>query len=68
MKSSIITKENIKIDTIDTTDEILVLGMRTAAVICALIGTWALFSLVAALVHAGPLAMLRGYITAITGI
>ena len=64
MKSSIITKENVKID---ATDEILVLGMRTGALICALIGTWALCSIVAALVHAGPLAMLRGYITAITG-
>ncbi|MFT5702347.1 MAG: hypothetical protein ACI8ZB_005266 [Desulforhopalus sp.] len=65
MKSSIITKENI---TTDTTDEILVLGLRTGAVICALVGTWALCALVAALVNAGPLAVLRGYITAITGL
>ena len=64
MKSSIITKENIKID---AADEILVLGLRTGAVICALIGTWALCTLVAALVNTGPVTMLRGYITAITG-
>jgi len=64
MKSSIITKEKIKVD---AADEILVLGLRTGVVICALIGTWALCSLVAALVNTGPLTMLRGYITAITG-
>ena len=64
MKSSIITKENIKID---AADEILVLGLRTGAVICALIGTWALCTLAAALVNTGLLTMLRGYITAITG-
>ena len=64
MKSSIITKENVKID---ATDEILVLGMRTGVVISALIGTWALCCIVGALVQAGPVAMLRGYITAITG-
>jgi hypothetical protein len=64
MKSSIITKEKIKLD---AADEILVLGLRTGAVICALIGTWAFCSLVAALINAGPLTMLRGYITAITG-
>jgi len=65
MKSSIITKENISID---TTDEILNLGLRTGVVVCALIGAWALCSIVAAVVNVGPLAMLRGYITAITGI
>ncbi|MFT5702344.1 MAG: hypothetical protein ACI8ZB_005263 [Desulforhopalus sp.] len=65
MKSSIITKENI---TTDTSDEILTLGLRTGVVICALIGTWALCSLVSAVVNAGPLNVLRGYITAITGI
>lgn len=65
MKSSIITKENVRID---TADEILVLGLKTGAVICALIGVWALCSLAAAVIHTGPLTMLRGYITAITGI
>ena len=65
MKSSIITKGNIKIN---ATDEILVLGLKTGAVICALIGTWALCSIVSALVNTGPLTMVRGYITAITGI
>lgn len=64
MKSSIITKKNV---TIDTTDEILVLGLRAGVVMSALIGTWALCCVVSALIHAGPLAMLRGYITAITG-
>lgn len=64
MKSSIITKENI---TIDTSNEILVLGLRTGVVISALIGVWALCCVVSALINAGPLGMLRGYITAITG-
>ncbi|TKB08341.1 hypothetical protein [Desulforhopalus sp. IMCC35007] len=65
MKSSIITKEKVHID---TTDEIMILGLRTGAVICALIGVWALCSLAAAVIQTGPLAMLRGYLTAITGI
>ncbi|PHR25153.1 MAG: hypothetical protein COA36_14185 [Desulfotalea sp.] len=65
MKSSIITKENIKVD---AADEILTLGLRTGAVVCALIGTMALCSLIAAFVIEGPLDMLRGYISAITGV
>ena len=65
MKSSIITKEKVRIN---AADEILVLGLKTGAVICALIGAWALCSLAAAVIHAGPLTMLRGYISAITGI
>jgi hypothetical protein len=65
MKSSIITKEKVRID---AANEIMGLGLKTGAVICALIGVWALCSMAAAVIQTGPLTMLRGYITAITGI
>lgn len=64
MKSSVTTKENIKVD---ATDEILVFGLKTGAIICALIGAWALCGLAAAFIQSGPVEVLKGYITAITG-
>jgi len=37
-------------------------------VLCALIGIWGVTCIVAALTNVGPLKMVRGYITAITGL
>lgn len=65
MKSPVITKEKVNIN---TTDEVLYFGLRAGAVVCAVVGLWALSCLASAVFHAGPLAVIRGYITAITGV
>lgn len=64
MKSSIITKEKIHVD---IADEVMGFAFSLGKVFCALIGAWAVACLVAGLISFGPLQMLRGYITAITG-
>jgi hypothetical protein len=64
MNSPIITKEKVLIH---LADEVMSFSLRAGSVLCALIGIWGVTCLVAALTSAGPLKMVRGYITAITG-
>jgi hypothetical protein len=64
MKSPIIIKENVQVD---LAEEVMNFGLKTAIAIVGIIGLLAFCGLVAALLNVGPLAMARGYITAITG-
>lgn len=64
MKTPIILKDNVNVD---ITEEVMSFFAKVGAVVGALIGFWALTSLVTALMSVGLLAMARGYITAITG-
>jgi hypothetical protein len=64
MNSPIITKEKVQIH---LADEVMSFSLRAGSVLCALIGIWGVTCLVAALTSVGPLKMVRGYITAITG-
>lgn len=57
---------NNKVD-IDISNEVLLFAFRTVATAGAVIGTWALCCIGSALLSQGPLNMLRGYITAMTG-
>lgn len=65
MKTPILLKDHVDVD---ISLEVMRFFARVGAVMGALIGIWALTSLAAALASAGPLAMVRGYITAITGL
>lgn len=64
MKSPIITREKIQVD---TSDEVMRFTLKVGTVLSALIGIWAVSCLVGALISAGPLQVVKGYITAITG-
>lgn len=64
MKSPIITKENTQVD---IADEVMGFAFSLVKVFGALFGLWAVACVVAGLISFGPLQMLRGYITAITG-
>ncbi len=64
MKSPIITKDKVEVN---LAEEVMTFGIRTGAVVAAVIGIWAVCALAAALFHAGPIEMARGYITAVTG-
>lgn len=64
MKSQIITKEKTDLD---VSDECSRFGLRIGGLVCALIGLWGVACLLFALVSAGPMEMIRGYITAVTG-
>ncbi|BHH84505.1 hypothetical protein [Desulforhopalus sp. 52FAK] len=64
MKSQIITKEKVNVD---INDEVMGFVFTLGKVFCALIGAWAAACVVAGLISFGPLQMIRGYITAITG-
>jgi hypothetical protein len=64
MKSPIITKERVQVD---ITDEVMRFTLKVGTTLGALIGIWAVSCLVAGLINVGPLQMVRGYITAITG-
>lgn len=64
MERSIITKEKVHID---YADEVMRFSLKVGAAACALIGVWALTCLVAGLVDVGPLEMVRGYVSAVTG-
>ncbi len=64
MKSPIITREETDID---LAQEATTFCLKAGTVVCGLIGIWALTCLTVALVKFGPMQMIRGYITAITG-
>lgn len=64
MKSPIVTREKIDID---ISNEVMTFGFKVGVTGCALIGIWAVCCMVAGLVSSGPVQMVRGYITAVTG-
>ena len=64
MKSPIITREKIQVD---VTDEVMGFAFKLGSVLSAMIGVWAVSCLVAGLISVGPLQLVKGYITAITG-
>jgi hypothetical protein len=64
MNSPIITREKIKVDVADETMKFV---LKVGKVVSALIGIWAVSCLVSAIINIGPLQMVKGYITAITG-
>lgn len=64
MKSPIITRERI---TVDVTDETMKFALKVGKVVSGLIGIWAVSCLASAIINIGPLQMIKGYITAITG-
>jgi hypothetical protein len=65
MKSIITTNEKTAVN---VSDEIMGFSLKVGAVIGGLIGVWALACLLAGLAGAGPGGLIRGYMTAITGI
>ncbi len=64
MKSPIITSERIKID---VADETMKFALKVGKAASALIGIWAVSCLASAVINIGPLQMVKGYITALTG-
>jgi hypothetical protein len=64
MKSPIITREKIQVD---IAEEVMRFSLKVGSVFGVLIGIWAVSCVVAGLISVGPLQMVRGYITAITG-
>lgn len=64
MKSPIITRERVDEN---ISSEVMAFGFKVGVTGCAMIGIWAVCCMLAALVSAGPVQMVRGYITAITG-
>jgi hypothetical protein len=64
MKTPIITKENVEVD---LSHEIMSFGLKFGAVVGALSAIIALSCFVSALIGAGPVAMVQGYIAAILG-
>lgn len=65
MKSPTIIKEKVDVN---LAEEVMQFGLKAGAVVAGLIGIWALSCLTAALLQVGPLEMMKGYITAITGV
>ena len=64
MKTPIITKRKVNVD---ISHEVMSFIAKVMGVSIAFIGVWAIACLVSALISVGPMQMLRGYITAITG-
>ena len=65
MKTPTVSKEKVQVD---VNHEIMEFAFTLGVVGCALIGLWAVACFIVGLFSFGPLQMLRGYITAITGI
>lgn len=64
MNSPIITKKKVELN---LADEVSSFTVRVGAVACGAIGIGAVVCLVAAFLSAGPVEMMQGYITAVTG-
>lgn len=64
MKTPIITQEKIHVD---VAEEIMSFTLKVGAVLSVLIGIWGFTCLLAGLISVGPVEMVKGYITAITG-
>ena len=65
MKSPIITKNDVKVDISDETAKFM---LKIGSAFCALVGIWAISCLAAGSASAGPMQMIRGFITTITGL
>ncbi len=65
MKTPTITNENT---TVDVTEEVMSFSLKVGAVLSALVGIWGVTCLLSGLINAGPLGMLKGYISAVTGL
>lgn len=65
MKTPTITNENT---TVDVTEEVMSFSLKVGAVLSALVGIWGVTCLLAGLINAGPLGMLKGYLSAVTGL
>lgn len=64
MKTPIVTKEKLQVD---IGDEIMNFMIKVVTVLSTLIGIWAVTCLLAGLISVGPVQMVKGYISAITG-
>jgi hypothetical protein len=53
--------------TVDVTEEVMSFSLKVGAVLSALVGIWGFACLLAGLTNFGPIEMLKGYFTAITG-
>lgn len=65
MRSPIIIKEKVDVD---IADETMGFMAKVVGVLSAVIGIWGFTCLLAGLISAGPVQLLRGYIFAITGL
>lgn len=65
MKAPIITNEKIETN---VTDEVMSLGYKLGIALCSVIGVWAVSCLLAGVVKFGAASLVKGYITAITGL
>ncbi len=64
MKSPIITREKIQVN---IAEEITSFAYKAGTILGAVVGVWAISCLVSALIRIGPVELVKGYITAITG-
>ena len=65
MNTPIITQDKIQVN---LADEVMGFTLKAGIALCALIGIWGVTCIISTMISAGPIAMLRGYITAITGV
>ncbi|WP_136807055.1 hypothetical protein [Desulfosediminicola flagellatus] len=66
MDTPIIAKEMVEVN-VDFSEEVTSFGMMSGAVAGVFIAVLAGICLISALISSGPVEMLRGYITALTG-
>lgn len=66
MDTPIIAKEMVEVD-LDFSEEVTSFGIMSGAVAGGLIAVLAVICLISALISSGPVAMIRGYITALIG-
>lgn len=64
MNTPIITKEKIQVD---LAHEVMSFTLKAGIALCCLIGIWGIACIAGGMVSSGPLAMLQGYMSAITG-
>jgi hypothetical protein len=64
------TKTNtIAVENTHSTDELLKVGVNTMGIMSVAIGGWGIACMVSGLISAGgPLALVQGFITAVTGL
>jgi hypothetical protein len=65
MKTQITTTEN---NDLNIAEECSTFGVHLGVIVCTIVGIWGLACFLGALFSAGPVEMIRGYITAITGV
>ena len=64
MNDQILTKDKVGVD---LSEEVARFSFRAGAVVCGLIGIWAVSCLLAALISYGPVEMITGYVQAVSG-